>query len=29
MLSLLNKFGDLGGFDKTMDFINFEIKDQK
>lgn len=29
MTSLLNAFGNLQGFEKVMNFINFEIKDSK
>jgi hypothetical protein len=29
MMSFLNAFGSLKGFDKIYDFIMFEVKDQK
>jgi len=29
MLSLLNYFGEIGGFDAILAFIKFEMKDQK
>lgn len=29
MMSFLNAFGNLKGFDKILEFIKFEIKDPK
>lgn len=29
MMSFLNAFGNLKGFDKILDFIMFEVKDPK
>jgi hypothetical protein len=29
MLSLINAFGEMEGFEKVLDFILFEVKDNK
>lgn len=29
MMSFINVFGNLGGFDKILEFISFEVKDVK